>query len=374
MKVAHIITCLDIGGAETMLTRLLLAAEQPSAGQLVISLKDLGPLGAQLQRAGVQVETVGLGSKRNLFSGCWFLFGLLRRYKPDIVQTWMYHADFLGGLLARLAGCSNVVWGIRGTYTPLGRPWTHRIMRCCAALSFWLPRRILCVAEAARNSHINYGYCAEKMTVISNGLDLATFAAAMQPAVDWRAIGGWDAANPLVGCVGRYHADKGQDLFIAAVAALHQQVPAVRVVMVGRDCDANNPDLTGLIRQHRLDDVVLLAGERRDIPACLAGFDYFCLPSRTEGFPNVLAEAMAAGVPAVACDVGDVRLLAGDTVHIVAAGQSDAIARGIEQLFEFTPTQLAAQAERARSRVEANCSIQAVRRQYDLFYQQMLES
>lgn len=374
MKIVHIITCLDIGGAETMLTRLLLAAEQPGRDELVISLKDLGPLGAQLKAAGVQVETIGLGSTRGLLAGCWYLLTLLRQVKPDVVQTWMYHADFLGGLLARLAGVRHVVWGIRGTFTPLGRPWTHRIMRCCAWLSSILPSRILCVAEAARQSHIAYGYDPSKMTVIGNGLDLAAFDAACQPAVNWRQQALWPAATQVVGCVGRYHADKGQDLLVAAIALVRQQRPDLRFVMVGRDCDHHNKALAQQLAALDLTSHVHLAGERRDVPACLAGFDYFCLPSRTEGFPNVLAEAMAARVGAVATDVGDVALLSGGTVLLVPPADASALAQAIVQLVSLPADELQVLCHHARARIEDHCSIGAVRRQYDAFYQQLLES
>ena len=374
MKIVHIITCLDIGGAETMLTRLLLAADKPGHDELVISLKDLGPLGTQLKAAGVRVEAVGLGSERGLLAGCWYLYSLLRQIKPDIVQTWMYHADFLGGLLAKMAGCRHLVWGIRGTFTPLGRPWTHRIMRCCAWLSRYVPSRILCVAEAARQSHIRYGYDGSRMSVIGNGLDLTAFDAATKTAIDWRDLATWPASVKVMGCVGRYHADKGQDLLLAAIASVAPQQPDLRFVMVGRDCDEHNSALQQQLQQLGLNELVYLAGERRDVPACLAGFDYFCLPSRTEGFPNVLAEAMAAGIGAVATDVGDVALLVDGTVTLVPAADSAALAKGMQQLLALPAEALAAQVASARLRIKEHCSIGAVRRQYDAFYQQLLES
>ncbi|MBU1309916.1 MAG: glycosyltransferase, partial [Gammaproteobacteria bacterium] len=164
----HIITGLDIGGAETMLSRLLLAKDQPAVGQMVISLKNIGPIGKELQRHGVRVEAMELGMNARSLTALFRLVAILRQVKPQVVQTWMYHADLFGGIAARLAGCRHLVWGIRGTYTPIGRPWTHRIMQLCASLSSILPQKILCVAEAARLSHVAYGYAADKMAVIPN--------------------------------------------------------------------------------------------------------------------------------------------------------------------------------------------------------------
>ncbi len=374
MKVVHIITCLDVGGAETMLTRLLLSTANPGENQFVISLKDIGPLGLQLQQHGVSVYSMNMGASVSGFLALFRLVFLLRRIKPDIVQTWMYHADLLGGFAAILAGCRRIVWGIRGTFTPIGRPWTHRIMQLCAMLSGFIPSKILCVAESSRQSHIAYGYAAKKMHVIGNGLDLATFDRRLQDKTDLRQIGGWSAETILIGCVGRYHPDKGQDLFVQAAAHLLTQYPACRFVMIGRDCDSANQQLKGLIDQAGLTDSVLLLGERADIPSCLAGLDLFCLPSRTEGFPNVLAEAMAASLPAVATNVGDVKRLVADTVLVVEPNDSQTLSNAMRQLLDMSVEQRQQSACNGRLRVERYCSIQAVRRQYDEFYQELLES
>ncbi len=374
MRVVHIITCLDVGGAETMLTRLLLSAANPGQDQVVISLKDVGPLGLQLQQHGVTVYAMHMGASFSGLKAFIRLVFLLRQLKPDVVQTWMYHADLAGGLAAAIAGCRRIVWGIRGTYTPIGRPWTHRVMKLCARLSRVIPSKILCVAESARQSHIAYGYSAKRMHVIGNGLDLAAFDQLSQHHIDLHQLGGWSKEQVLIGCVGRYHPDKGQDLFIQSAAKLLLRYPACRFVMIGRDCDSANQQLKGLIDQSGLAGSVLLLGERADIPACLAGLDLFCLPSRTEGFPNVLAEAMAAGVPAVATNVGDVKRLVADTVVVVEPNNTAALAEAMTTLLDLTAEQRRQFAEKGRLRVERYCSIQAVRRQYEEFYQELLES
>ncbi len=374
MKVVHIITCLDVGGAETMLTRLLLAAPEPGKDQVVISLKDIGPLGQQLQQQGVDVYAMQMSAGGAGIMALFRLMRLLRHLQPDLVQTWMYHADLLGGLAAKLAGCQHIVWGIRGTFTPIGRPWTHRIMQLCARLSDYIPSKILCVAESARHSHIAYGYEPGRMHVIGNGLDLTAFDQATSHPVDLRQLAGWCAGHVLIGCVGRFHPDKGQDLFIQAAAALLQRHSTVRFVMIGRDCETKNLQLVTQIKSLGLADHLLLLGERADIPACLAGLDLFCLPSRTEGFPNVLAEAMAAGVPAIATNVGDVSRLVEDTVLVVEPADIAALVAGMERLICETAEQKQQTALCARLRIERYCSIQAVRHQYEQFYQALLES
>lgn len=371
--IVHIITGLDIGGAETMLCRLLLAKEQPAVGQMVISLKSIGPIGVQLKQNGVRVEALELGKNIRSLTAMFRLVRLLRQCRPQIVQTWMYHADLFGGIAARLAGCRHLVWGIRGTYTPIGRPWTHRIMKMCAGLSGMLPQKILCVADAARLSHIAYGYAADKMAVIPNGVDFSDFDSRKSPAVNFRALNDWPDDSVIVGCVGRFHPDKGQDLLLQVASLVRQRTTAAKFVMIGRGCDTENQYLTDLITKYQLGRDVLLLGERHDIPACLNGFDIFCLPSRTEGFPNVLAEAMAVGIPAVATKVGDVAMLAADTVTVVPAGDASAIAQGLLNLISLPASERKICGEAASRSVRQSFSIKAIRKQYDDFYQQLVE-
>lgn len=373
MRIVHIITCLDVGGAEMMLKRLLLAGTKSAQEERVISLTTLGPIGLELQQAGIQVDCLELDKSVVGAVGKFFrLVTLLRQLKPDLVQTWMYHADLFAGLAARFAGCRRVVWGIRGTFTPIGRPMTHRIMQLCALLSAVVPRKILCVAEAARRSHIQYGYSADKMQVIHNGLDFSHFDKAVDRALI-RQQWGVDPGLLLVGSVGRFHPDKGQDLLIEAFASVAATNPKSRLVLIGRDCSHDNQALVQLIADQQLTDKVLLLGERSDIVACLQALDIYCMPSRTEGFPNGLAEAMAAGLPAVATDVGDAKVLAADTV-IYATPQVSSLVQGLTQLCQADNAERAQLGQAAATRVRQLFSIQAIRQRYDELYQSIMES
>lgn len=373
MLVVHIITCLDVGGAEMMLKRLLLARAISSPKERVISLTTLGPIGAELRNAGIDVDCLELdksvvGAIRRFFQ----LVKLLKQLQPDVVQTWMYHADLFGGLAAKLAGCRQVMWGIRGTYTPIGRPATHKIMQLCALLSGFIPSKIVCVAEAARKSHAIYGYRASKLLVIPNGLDFNVFQAGSSRETlrnEWL----FDDTNLILGSVGRFHPDKGQDLLIAAFALIADEFPPLRLVLVGRDCQDSNELLVTQIAKLQLTERVLLLGERSDISECLCAFDLYCMPSRTEGFPNGLAEAMAVGLAAVATKVGDAEVLAADTV-LYATPDVNALSEALRHLVMLDAVAKQQLGANAAERVKELFSIQAVRQRYDRLYQSVLES
>jgi len=371
--VVHIITCLDVGGAEMMLKRLLLARTTASPKERVISLTTLGPIGAELRNAGIEVDCLELDkSLSGVIRRFFRLVKMLKQLQPDVVQTWMYHADLFGGLAAKLAGCRQIMWGIRGTYTPIGRPATHKIMQLCALLSGFIPSKIVCVAESARKSHTVYGYRASKLLVIPNGLDFNAFQSDSSRE-ELRQKWLFDQHDLILGSVGRFHPDKGQDLLIEAFAVLATEFPLLRLVLIGRDCEKTNDQLASQIAKLQLTGRVSLLGERSDISACLRAFDLYCMPSRTEGFPNGLAEAMATGLAAVATKAGDAEVLGGDTV-VYAKPEVTALSEALRHLLLMDAGARQQLGVNAASRVKELFSIQAVRQRYDRLYQSALES
>src|SRR5690554_3869677 len=116
MKIIHIIIGLNVGGAELMLKRLVLASQEKGKFQHeVISLTDLGVIGCDLRKAGIPVHILNMKSVLSLLKTYFSLKKLLKQLKPDVVQTWMYHADFIGGLAAKSLGVDNIIWGIRNS-------------------------------------------------------------------------------------------------------------------------------------------------------------------------------------------------------------------------------------------------------------------
>lgn len=334
MRVVHVIVGIDVGGAELMLKRLV-DASRNHAGQshVIISLTTLGAVGQLLVAQGVQVEALGMRSALDLPRIMWRLLSRIRTLGPDIVQTWMYHADLLGGLAARLAGARHVIWGIRATELPCDGPVSTRVIRwICARLSGKIPEVIVCAAKASRDAHRLLGYEASKLEVIPNGYDFTHLQATGAERQRVRALASVAEAEIVVGTVGRFHSDKDHQNFVRAAGVLGAEFPALRFVMVGRGLDGGNAQLVEWIAETGRRDRFVLLGERSDVPACLAAMDVFCLPSRSEGFPNVLIEAMAMGLPCVATDVGDVADILGDGGELVVKENSVELAAAIRRL------------------------------------------
>ncbi len=372
VKIIHIIVGLNVGGAEMMLKRLIESEPASIPETIVVSLTSLGVIGESLRARGVCVHTLGMSSALDFPITLWRLIRLIRQYRPAIVQTWMYHADLFGGLAARMAGIRHVIWGIRTTDIRACSKATAIVRWTCAKLSSWMPQVIVCAAEASRQSHIAAGYDMKKMIVVPNGYDFFLLSVSDDERYALREQCGISQNEVVVGSLGRFHADKDQENFVRAAGLLTAQFPQLRFLMVGRGLDSFNAQLVDWIEKSGFKDRFVLLGERKDVPQCLAAMDIFCLHSRTEGFPNVLAEAMAMGLPCITTDVGDAAMLLADTGVVVPKENSTALAQGVKRLLALDQDARHVLGMRAKARVEAEFSMARVRERFEEIYRRVL--
>ncbi len=333
LRVLHIITGLGQGGAESVLFRL---ATYPEANveHVVVSLTDEGIYGERLRAAGVAVHVLGMKRGRVSLGGFLALRALVAAERPDAVQTWMYHADLIGGLAARLAGVRAIAWGIRNSGEHLERSSrsARMVLRACALLSGRIPKAIVCAAQKSAERHADKGYDRARMVVIANGYDLSRYAPNAEARSRVRAQWGVPQDVPAIGCVARWDPLKDHANLLRAIAALVRdgRDAGLRCVLIGRGMETDNAELGALVDKLGLRDRLVLAGPSDDVPAAMNGLDLHVLSSCAEGFPNVVAEAMACGVYCVVTDVGDAAYIVGDAGVVVPPEQPEALARGIE--------------------------------------------
>ena len=368
IRICHVIAGLSVGGAETVLLRLILSQPDSTYHHSVVALTPGGAMRPQFDAAGIPV--VELNFSRAPLGSFFRLIRLLRKSRPAIVHTWLYHADLIGGIAARLAGVGPVVWCVHSTDFTSTR-WSRTVLlrRLCAFISGAVPRAVVYVARSAQELHVRLGYRVRRSAVIPNGFSCQQ-APPLPEIVRLRPPG----PAAIVGWVGRYSPDKDIPCFLNALQLLAGAEPNFAVVMVGSGLDKTNAALIAAIKERSLERHISLLGLRPDVASCLASFNIFCLSSRSEAFPLVLGEAMAAGLPCVSTDVGDVRLLLGDTGLIVPPEDPAALASALGEMLAlpgFARSELGA---RAAARIRSEYSLASTSRQYRSLYVELLGS
>ena len=359
MKVVHVITGLDDGGAEAVLYRL--CKHDSYHIHRVVSLGGVGKYGPVLKGLSVEVTALNMAPGRLSLAALYRLVRLLRQERPDVVQTWMYHGDFLGGIAARLAGIGSLVWGVHHTTLDPGKSkkMTIRIAKVLSKLSWWVPARIVACAERAMDVHEALGYDRSKMRCIPNGYDLSHFCPSPEHYRCAKANFISAISTPLIGAVGRFNPQKDHLNLLNALARLKARDIPFHCVLVGTGLDESNTALMEWIADRGLADCISLLGQRMDVPEIMNALDLHILSSAYgEAFPNVVAESMACGTPCVVTDVGDAGEIVGDTGWVVAPRDADALAAAIETALEqMGNSDWTARGRSARSRIQARYSI-----------------
>lgn len=369
IKILHVITGLNNGGAEAVLCRLAIADQQYGNQHHVVSLMDRGIYADRLEQAGVAVSTLNLPRGRVTWSGLVGLYKLLRQVRPDVVQTWMYHADLIGGVVARLAGIKAIAWGIRhANHDPAHNSRvTLLIARICAGLSNWVPAKIISCSVKATQLHQTLGYCSDKFINIPNGYALENLKPGAQARRAVREELAISSDAFVVGMVARFDPQKDHQNLISALAQVKQSGRQFVCLLVGVGMDTGNARLLAQLDAAGITADVKLLGARNDIPAVMNALDVHVLSSLGEAFPNVLAEAMACGTPCVTTDVGDAIWIVGAHGWVVSPRKPAALAEGLlkaQTLFEKDPQAWQALQHACRAHIMDNFELSQMCKRY----------
>ena len=358
-KTMHVVTGLESGGAERILSQLVM---ETMPAMPVVSLIPGGAYRAQLEKAGVAVVDLGMSRGRLRFVGILKLALLIRRHRPTILQTWMYHADLVGLIAWLLSGCwrsTALVWGVRSSNMiddtgSRSLPW---IIRICARLSR-LPRCVVANSVSGKEYHQSYGYNPPRFEVIANGIDTERFRPRPEAHSNLRNLARAPDDLRLVIHIGRVAPKKDHATLREAAKQLEDAV----IVAIG-DGTEELPQLPTFIGLgHRDDTELLLAGADLAVSSSSHG----------EGFCNAIAEAMATGLPVVATDVGDAALIIADTGRLVPPKDSETLASAVREMLERNASERLQLGKRARLRIEKEFNISAMLDRFESVYGKIL--
>lgn len=407
IRIAHIITDTDTGGAELMLAKLVRNMDAGRYHNDILSLLPVDNVGHGLQRDGFSVESADMRPGIPTPAAFGRIVRWLKARRPALVQTWMYHSDLLGGMAGRYFARMPVVWNIRQSNLDreVNSSSTMHAARICRGLSRRLPAAIVCGSEAAKRTHSEFGYSTERMEVIPNGFDTDLFRpdpeAKARLCVELKIPG-----NALiVGMAARLDPQKDHFTFMRAARVLydrldserrtaadmvsvgetgpaHAMVEAAAVrpvyfVLCGENIEWGNRELREWIGEGPngpFGSRLRLTGRRHDLHAVYPAFDVSGTSSLGEGFPNVVGEAMACGVPCVVTDAGDSARIVGDTGFVVPPRDPEALATAWEKLLVMDEEQRKDFGRQARERIRNRYGMKAVAGRYGELYSQVFRS
>lgn len=335
MKIVHVITGLNNGGAEGVLYRLVINDKKNE--HVVISMMDEGKYGKLLQSNNIKTYFLNLRRGTLSLAALIQLKKILKIEKPNLIQTWMSHADLIGGVIAKLAGFKNIVWNIRHSKIEhdTSNIKTRMVIFISMLMSNVLPKKIICCSYKTYEDYSKSGYVKDKMEVISNGYDFEKFKKNDDLRDAVRKELKMSENDILLGMVGRCDPAKNHLGLLDALALVKEKIN-FKFLLIGRDLNINNTLIVDRINELNLSENIILLDQRKDIPAIMNAIDLHVLSSSYgEGFPNVLAEAMACGTMCVSTNVGDASVIVDQYGWIVEPNSPDLLANAILDAMEL---------------------------------------
>lgn len=364
LRAMHVITAMNVGGAERMLKKV--ATGLPPADIDIVSMLQPGVTGQRLESLGYDVQSLGMSRGVPSLAALTRLRRMMVERRPDAVFGWMHHA-YLAATLARLGvkDAPPLLWNVRHSITDISHePFqTRAVLQLCARLSS-IPSAIVYNSHVARRQYAALGFNDDRAQVIPNGFDMEKFRPDAGARARLVSAFGIDADKPVIAMIARLHPMKSQETLITAFRTVLNRGLSAHLLLVGEGMESPPASIRELIATLP-EGSVTLSDHRTDTESWLAGVDIFALSSRWgEAFPNVLGEAMAAGVPCATTNVGDSAIIIGDTGAVAPPGDASALAEALLRLLRLSPEARKALGAAARERVAEHYALDAVRAQY----------
>ncbi len=328
MRILHIISSLGSGGAENVLFQL--CKENIDNDHHIISLsKNNCFYYDKFLEINCKVTFLNFRGIFNIFISLLKLFSLIRRGDYFVIQTWMYHSDLIGGICAKLAGHKNIVWNVRNTNFIKSKVKfsTKLFIYFSIYLSKYIPNKIIYCSKSAYLDHKKLGYSCKNSKVINNGIDSNKYKIFLKNDKNYSYHKKFDF---IIGMVARFNFQKDHLNCIKSISLIKKSGLNPLLILIGKDCDINNSILMSWIHNNNLTDNIILCNFVESSYLIYSQFDIYLSSSCCgEGFPNVIAEAMACGIPCVSTDVGDSREIIAESGWTVPPSNSIELSNAI---------------------------------------------
>jgi glycosyltransferase involved in cell wall biosynthesis len=365
-KIIHIISGLGSGGAENMLLKLLRYSDRSKYYHEVISLKDEGIIGKKIKEEGIKVHSLKL-NKYNLLSSLIKARKICSEF--DVVDTWLYHADFFGFVVSKFLLRKKLIWNIRHSNLEedANSAFILKLLKLNSVLSRYV-NSITYNSNKALENHVRFGYSKNKTVIIPNGFELNKFKFNIDSRNRIRKDLGLSEKDIVIITVGRWNIQKDYYTLFKALKELKNNCKDFKMVMVGTNLDNSNLEVKDLINHYKLNENILLLGRRSDISELLSCSDIYISSSLGESFSNAIGEAMACELYCVVTDVGDSKLILGNTGKSVPPKDFISLSHSLLYYIDYLNKNNQKKNKLARERVIENYDIRFVIEKFDINY------
>lgn len=360
IRVFFLIRSLHVGGAERQLVNLVKGLDKSCFEVAVGLFYNEGPLREELSaERGIRIYPLGKQGRWDIFRFLARLVGILREFSPDILYSYLTDANVLALLARYFSGVPHVVWGVRASYMDFSKYdlMTRFIFRFAAVQSSRVDL-IIANSHAGAAFHRGQGYDGRRFIVVPNGVETDHFSP--NPSIGKELRSEWEIrdGDVLIGLIGRSDPMKDHSTYLQAAALLLRDLQNVRFLCIGGGGESYQSELQSFSQELGLDGHVIWVGPRKDMCAIYNALDIVCSSSYSEGFPNVVAEAMACGVPCVVTDVGDSRFLVGDTGFAVPPKNPQMLSEALQRMIHLGEGGRHEFGIRARQRIIQNFGVE----------------
>ena len=334
MKIIHVITSMNKGGAETNLFKILKFSNQSNSQikHTIISFTNSNYFETEINNLNYEIIKIDFKNKLLFFIYFFKLIKIIKVNNPDVVECWMYHSALLGGLAAKIIGIEKIIWNIRHSNYKFNKTKfsTIVIIKILAFFSKFIPDIIVYCSKNSQDFHKSIGYKTKIQKIIYNGYQSNYFKRKPRKNIKNTVIFGF---------IGRYSPQKNVLMYLQALSLFLNKYSFnlnLKVFMYGRDIDTNNLELIKNINNYKLSSFIELKGYVKDVRKALDNIDFLGLSSSYgESFPNILAEAMLTGTPCFATDVGETKNILSKYGKTVDADDLIGFSQKIEEFYHL---------------------------------------
>lgn len=368
MKILHLITSMNKGGAETTLFKILKFSKETNSKNkhIIISFSKLNYYENDIKKFNYQF--IKIDFKNKIFFIIYFfkLIKVIKSIKPDIIECWMYHSALIGGIASKVIGIKKIIWNIRHSNYKFNKTklLTIIIIKLLAILSKFIPDIIVYCSKNSLKFHQSIGYRTKIQKIIYNGYYKDYFKRIPKKS------NFENNKTVTFGFIGRYSPQKNVGMYLEAFSLFLKKYSfnlKIKIIMYGRDLDNNNSELVNKIKKYKLSSFVVLGGYAKDVRIAFENIDFLCLSSSYgESFPNILAEAMLSGIPCLATDVGESKNILSKYGKTVEVNDTIGFSAKIEEFFYIykNKNKYETLSKSCRKHIENNYSIQIMYKKY----------